>query len=81
MRVWGCEMDYANPETTALAGIAATEDFFRSIGMPVRLSDIGIGEAEIDDLASRITAGGKNVIETYIPCGKQEFAEILRLAL
>ncbi|MBS7315683.1 MAG: iron-containing alcohol dehydrogenase [Clostridiaceae bacterium] len=81
VRVWGCEMDYAKPEATALAGIAATEDFFRSIGMPVRLSDIGIGEAEIDDLASRITAGGKNVIETYIPCGKQEFAEILRLAL
>ena len=81
VRVWGCEMDYVNPETTALAGIAATEAFFRSIGMPVRLSDIGIGESEIPDLASRITSGGTGTVQSYITCGMQEFTDILRLAL
>ena len=81
VRVWGCEMDYANPEATALAGIVATEVFFRSIGMPVRLSDIGVGEAELDDLANRITSGGTGTVQTYIDCGKKEFLDILRLAL
>ena len=81
VRVWGCEMDYENPEATALAGIAATETFFRSIGMPVRLSDIGIGESEIEELAERISIGGTSSVKSYVECGKKEFLDILRIAL
>ncbi len=80
VRVWGCEMNYADPEQTALAGIQATEDFFRSLGMPVRMSDIGVGEDAIDELAGRMAPNGSTV-KSYTVCGKAEFAEILRLAL
>lgn len=43
-------------EETALAGIAATEDFFRRIGMPVTLSQLGIfpTEEEIRQMAESI---------------------------
>ncbi|MBP0977478.1 MAG: iron-containing alcohol dehydrogenase, partial [Oscillospiraceae bacterium] len=34
-RVWGCQMDFDNPEATALAGIVALENFLRAIGMPL----------------------------------------------
>ena len=34
VEVTGCEMNYANPEETALAGVAAFESFCRSVGMP-----------------------------------------------
>ena len=74
VRVWGCEMDYANPEATALAGIAATEAFFRSMGIPVRLADIGIGESEIEELADRISIGGTSSVKSYVECGKKEFS-------
>ncbi len=40
-------------EETALAGIDATEDFFRSIGMPVTLTELGISptDEEIEKMA------------------------------
>lgn len=43
-------------EETALAGIEATEDFFREIGMPVTLSELGITptEEEIEKMAGSI---------------------------
>ena len=43
-------------EETALAGIEATEDFFRKIGMPVTLSELGITptEAGIEKMAESI---------------------------
>ena len=34
-RVWGCEMDFQNPEKTALEGIKRYEKFVTSIGMPI----------------------------------------------
>ena len=34
VRVWGCQMDFAHPEVTAKAGIAAVRRFLTSIGMP-----------------------------------------------
>lgn len=44
-------------EETALAGITATEDFFRSIGMPVTLSELGISptDEQIKMMAESIT--------------------------
>ena len=54
----------ASDEETALSGIAATEDFFRSIGMPVSLSELGISPTneEIERMAKSITAAyGENI--------------------
>lgn len=81
VRVWGCEMDFAHPENTALAGIAATENFFRSIGMPLRLSDLGVGEEGIEEMAEKCTFFGKRKIADYIDLGKQEIQDIFTLAL
>jgi alcohol dehydrogenase YqhD (iron-dependent ADH family) len=43
-RVWGCQMDFDNPEATALAGIAALENFLKSIGMPLNFEELGAKE-------------------------------------
>ncbi len=40
----------ASDEETALKGIAATEDFFRSIGMPTNLRELGVSPSEDDIL-------------------------------
>ena len=45
VEVFGCEMDYATPERTAKEGIARLRAFFRSIGMPTTLAEVG-GKAE-----------------------------------
>lgn len=79
-RVFNCEYDYADPEKTAEAGINAVEDFFRSLDMPVRLSDINIPETDIPTLASRVTANGKMVFKTYQDISTKEAEDIYRIA-
>ena len=58
VEVMGCEMDYENPEATALAGIAAFESFCRSIGMPSNLRELGLGditEEQMHEMAVKCT--------------------------
>ncbi len=39
-RVWGCQMDFDNPEATARAGIEALRSFYISIGMTLLRKDL-----------------------------------------
>lgn len=58
VEVMGCEMNYANPEETALAGVAAFESFCRSVGMPSNLHELGLGditEAQMHEMAVKCT--------------------------
>ena len=79
-RVWGIEMDFEHPERTALAGIEACESFFKSIGMPVRLSELDVDDTKFDEMAEKCTFFGKRVLKDYIPLGKKEIIDIYRLA-
>ena len=79
-RVWGIEMDFEHPERTALAGIEACESFFKSIGMPVRLSELDVDDTKFDEMAEKCTFFGKRVLKDYIPLGKKEIVDIYRLA-
>lgn len=45
VNVFGCEMDFPHPERTAQAGIRRLRDFFRTLGMPATLEEVG-GRAE-----------------------------------
>lgn len=46
-RVFGCFMDFEEPERTARASIAALRAFFKSIGMPQNFEQIGAKSADI----------------------------------
>ena len=81
VRVWGIEMDFEHPERTARAGIEATENYFHSIGMPVRLSELDIDDSGIEEMAEKCTFFGKRVLKDYIPLDKKEMIDIYRLAL
>lgn len=77
--VWNIDIDYENPEKTALEGVLATESFFKSIGMPTRFSELGIDDSRFDEMAEKCTFWGKRTLNTYIPLGKQEILEIFNL--
>ncbi len=81
VRVWNCEMDYACPEKTALAGIEATENFFKSIGMPVRMSELGVRAEDIPVMSEKCTNFGTRVLASYSDYGEKEIAEIFEIAL
>ena len=79
-RVWGIEMDFEHPERTALEGIEACENFFKSLGMPVRLSELDVDDTKFDEMAEKCTFFGKRVLKDYIPLGTTEIIEIYNLA-
>ena len=67
----------------ALAGIAAQEAFFRSIGMPVRIPALSCGrqdEAGLADLASRCSYGRTRTIGTFRVLGYDDILAVYQLA-
>lgn len=60
VRVWGCQMDFANPERTAKEGIEALRSFLISIGMPRNFEELGAKEEDIEKLAYTCCYGKGN---------------------
>ncbi|WP_333791988.1 iron-containing alcohol dehydrogenase [Muricomes intestini] len=60
VRVWGCQMNFENPEETALAGIEALRQFLISIGMPKNFAELGAKEEDIEKLAHTACYGNVN---------------------
>ena len=82
VRVWNCEMDFDHPEKTALAGIEACEAYFKSIGMPSRISEFGIGEGQVELMADKCTNYGARALKSVKgPLGKEDIMAIYRLCL
>ena len=82
VKVWGVPEDFGNTEEIALKGILKCEKYFSSIGMPVRLSELGIdvtGE-DIDIMSEKCTNYGKRTLPDYIELGKNEISEIFKIA-
>lgn len=69
-------------EETALAGISATEDFFRRIGMPVTLSELGISptDEEIEKMAESITDAYGEKIGSAQKLSTKDFISIYQSA-
>jgi len=82
-RVWGCSMDFAHPEVTAKAGIAAFKSFLQSIGMPTSFAELGAGEDKIDEMAEKACYGDGRTgfIGGFAPLSKDDVANIYRLML
>lgn len=82
-RVWGCQMDYANPESTAKAGIAAFRAFLKSIGMPCNFAELGADEKDIPHMAHLCCwgNGGTGEIGGFAKLNEEDVANIYRLML
>ncbi|NCB28197.1 MAG: iron-containing alcohol dehydrogenase [Clostridia bacterium] len=58
VNVWGCTMDHDHPARTACAGIDAMRAYFREIGMPTTMAELGVTPADYAAIADLTTAGG-----------------------
>lgn len=83
VRVWDVEMNFENPLKTALDGIQRMEDYFKSLNMPVRLSDLeaDVKEEDFDEMAEKCTNFGRRVLPGIRELGKHEMMDIYRMAL
>ncbi|MBQ8194825.1 MAG: iron-containing alcohol dehydrogenase, partial [Oscillospiraceae bacterium] len=51
-RLWGCQMNFQNPEVTALEGIHRFRRFLHDIGLPINLAELGAKEEDIPVLVA-----------------------------
>ena len=79
VRMFDVDLAFADDEEIALEGIRRLEAFSKSIGMPTRLADIGIGDDRIDEMAKKAVMYGP--IGKFKPLYEEDVAAILRLAL
>lgn len=80
-RVFGCEMDFTCPEHTAREGIVRLRAFFRELGMPVTLAELGARSEDIPAMvAHRAEKPGGFPFGGFVKIGPEEMAAILRLA-
>ena len=80
VRVWGCEMNFANPEETAKEGIAKFEEFVKSLGMPTTLAEVGGKEEDIPTLVANMFYKKPNH-GSFLKQTEEDSAAIFRLAL
>ena len=81
VRVWGCQMDFDNPEATALQGIAALENFLRSIGMPLNFAELGAKEEDIPKLVDVLCYGDgrKGTISGFVTLDTEDCTKIYQM--
>jgi alcohol dehydrogenase YqhD (iron-dependent ADH family) len=62
-------------------GIEVLSRFFRSIGMPLTMREIGIPEPDLEDMARRCSRDRTITLPSYIEIGYGEMLDIYRLTL
>lgn len=78
VRVWNVEPDFTSLEKTALAGIERLKEYFRSIGLPVTLKELGIPEDRLEEMAAKCTERGP--VGNFVKLEKEDVLNIYRLA-
>jgi alcohol dehydrogenase len=81
VRVWGCQMDFAHPEHTARAGIAALKQFWTSLGMPATYAELGAKPEDMEHMAHLACHGDvrKGTLGTFAKLNAEDVANIYRL--
>lgn len=80
VRVWGCQMDFNNPEKTAAEGIEALRRFLISIGMPKNFEELGAKEEDIERLAHSCCYGDgrTGTCEGFVSLNQKDVENIYR---
>lgn len=79
VRVWGCQMNFENPEETAKEGIRCFRRFLHRIGMPLTFAELGAKTEDIPVLVKTLGIGdGKT--GGFMPLTKDDIARIYQIA-
>lgn len=77
--VFGISYSLTNMELLVLQGIKKLEDFYTSIGMPTRLSQVGIDNTKFKEMAQKATESKK--MGNFVSLSTKDIEEIYKLAL
>lgn len=80
VRVWDVDLSFTSPEAIALEGINRMTKFFKSIGLPVTLSDAGISDDKLEEMADKCTNNGAWTIGNFVILTRDDVLQIYNLA-
>ena len=80
-KIWGIDTSGMTEEEAVFAGISCCEDYFRSLGMPVRLSELEIDDEHLHDMAVKGTYFGKRTLGGLKVLEAADIEAIYRIAL
>lgn len=78
-RVFGCQMNFADPEATALEGIRSFRKFLKNIGMPINFEELGAREEDIPLLVEKFGIGD-GTTGGFMKLSKDDITKIYMLA-
>lgn len=81
VRVFGCQMDYENPASTAKEGIARLQSLWKDLGLPLTLTDLQINAADIPALVQKTRCDANGMLGAFMPLQKSDVEAILRLSV
>lgn len=83
VRVWGCQMDFGNPEATAKAGIESLRNFLISLGMPRNFEELGAKEEDIPKLVDVLCHGDgrKGTISGFVTLTEEDCTNIYKMMI
>lgn len=79
-RVLNVELDFYDLERTALKGIEALKDFYKSLNMPINFKELGIDYPDIEQLALNATRNNTITQGTFKVLNTEDIKNILELA-
>ena len=79
VRIWGCEMNFINPELTALEGIQCFRSFLSYIGLPINFEELGAREEDIPKLVDKMGIGNGRT-GGFVQLSSNDIIEIYRIA-
>ena len=80
-KIWGVNTEGMTQEEAVCAGIECCENYFRALGMPVRLSEMEIDDTHLHDMAVKGTYFGKRTLGSFKVLGEADIEAIYRIAL
>ena len=78
VRVFGSEMNFADPEQTALEGINRFRRFLHEIGMPINFEELGAKKEDIPVLAANMAE--KYTTRGFVKLTREDVCKILEIA-
>lgn len=81
IRVMGVSPDNLTETEIAEEGISRLKEFYRSIGMPVTLGELGVDSPDIERLVAKLHEHKGNPIGSYVKLSPADTAEIYKMML
>ncbi len=78
--VWNLDIDFEHPERTIEEAINRQEQFYSSIGMPIRLNTLGVQKEALEKLALDCSRNKTRTLIGYKPLNYEDILAIYKMA-